>query len=513
VGHDPIPPVRAPDQMSGPLAEQPVVAIPKAPAVDGGGVGNFADLDAAIEVSIGKTLLDLLKPGEIVSGRVIQHLEHDSYAFTIRGRTVVADSAVPLLPDSVVQFEVLPPSGDEQLRLRALTTLPQPGAPTANAAARLAQLGLPDSPEAMTVLRAFEQAEAPMNSERMTAALHALRGQPAQQAAPEETAAVHAALAKAGMPVTPATTALAQRSVESQLPNLAQALGELKQLARTWPDARTATSPRAPAPSATASAPLLPELRTANTGIPAATPLSFKEAMQSLVALAIPDVGHEGAPAVAKALALIGIVPSDTQANSAPTSSTPTKLANAADRQPAIPGAPAHDSADRAAHREIRARDVERSGVDERILPRLAPLAATAGDSEAPALRHVMRELHGETVFKPNRLTDYDVVVGLPLQDRGLPTPARLAVSKREAGGITATYVRVDAELSRLGPVSVRMSGSDNSAIAITVLVTPPARSAVDAAAPLMERALADLGIVAQLRVAELDAADFGSAS
>lgn len=120
------------------------------------------------------------------------------------------------------------------------------------------------------------------------------------------------------------------------------------------------------------------------------------------------------------------------------------------------------------------------------------------------AVIQVMREQAAETVVKPQALVDYDVVLGLPLQIQGQPLPARLAVAERQTSGGRATFLRVDAELTHLGPLSVRISGIENGPMAITVLASGPALSALAEALPDLTESLRALGLTAGLRVADL---------
>jgi hypothetical protein len=120
------------------------------------------------------------------------------------------------------------------------------------------------------------------------------------------------------------------------------------------------------------------------------------------------------------------------------------------------------------------------------------------------AIAHIMREQAAETVVKPQALMDYDLVLGLPLQVNGQPLPARLAVAERKTTAGTATFLRVDAELTHLGPLSVRISGIEGGPMAITVLGTGPALGALTEALPDLNDSLRALGLTAGVRVADL---------
>src|SRR5437764_1257802 len=115
-----------------------------------------------------------------------------------------------------------------------------------------------------------------------------------------------------------------------------------------------------------------------------------------------------------------------------------------------------------------------------------------------------MREQAAETVVKPQALVDYDLVMGLPLQVAGQPLAARLAVAERQTSGGTATFLRVDTELSNLGPLSVRISGMEGGPLAITVLASGAALAELAAAMPALNESLRALGLSVGLRLADL---------
>ena len=132
---------------------------------------------------------------------------------------------------------------------------------------------------------------------------------------------------------------------------------------------------------------------------------------------------------------------------------------------------------------------------------------ATRHESPTPmdaAVAAVMREQVAETLVKPRSLADYELVLALPMQAQGQPTPARLAVAERHTAGGTATFVRVDAELTHLGLLSVRLSGIEGGPMAITLLAAGPALAALVAALPNLSDSLRELGLTAGLRVADL---------
>ncbi len=126
-----------------------------------------------------------------------------------------------------------------------------------------------------------------------------------------------------------------------------------------------------------------------------------------------------------------------------------------------------------------------------------AAMATDAGTS------HAVREHLAEQVFKAKDLNDYDRVVPLPLATTQTTTPARLAVATRTTGnGTQATFVRVDADMSRLGPVSLRLSGSDaGGPLAITLVAGPAAGALLAEQLPALIEDLRRIGVDAAVRV------------
>jgi hypothetical protein len=546
----------------------PTAALPTAATLVDGQTAREAGqaIEQAVQQSLARSLAQILQPGEIVTGRVVDQLSSGSYLFAIRGRTMVAESSVPLLRDSAVAFEVL--SSDDQLRLRLVGYQPSVLVNTSTFNARLAQLGLPNDQLARTVLAAFEQAQAPLVPERMQAVLQQARAMPESQL--PVFIAGQARLAQSGLPVTPATTALAERSLQPQLPNAALAVRQLQQdLTRTFPPAtsapvaaetaplsgrppgfllppsaarselpQVAVSPTmaqadtelempaivrgAPQPNAQepARAPTQPQAAPASpqagamnfaptpqmpgpspqmstpttlqaTGVapPTAAPLDIGRLVQAFASIAMPDPGIDGVSAVEKALSMIGLKPGSAQGQDA-SRSRPAVVANAAES-----AAPEH----------ARAR-----ATPDKILDALSQVANhptlrdPAHAAENDSVKQVIRELAAETVFKPSRMKDYDYVLPLPLQDRGQPTPARLAIAQRRAAnGVTATYVRVDAELSNLGPISVRLNGSEATTLGIHLFASERGREAIMAVIPDLHEKLQESGIVASIRVSD----------
>ncbi len=142
--------------------------------------------------------------------------------------------------------------------------------------------------------------------------------------------------------------------------------------------------------------------------------------------------------------------------------------------------------------------------------PLPAPAHAEVQAAQAPVpspfddtVTRTVREHLAEQVFKPKELNDYDRVVPLPLGNPQATTPARMAVATRTTGGGSkATFVRVDAELSHLGPVSVRLSGADvGGPLAITLIAGAATSQALAEELPALVADLRNLGVEAAVRV------------
>nr|MDA3960200.1 hypothetical protein [Planctomycetota bacterium] len=175
-------------------------------------------MDLVMLEESGRSLRSVLKPGEVVTGRVIEQFANGSYLFALRGRQLVAASTVPLLRDSVVQFQVS--DLGEEISLRMLTgPRSEAGGDSAAVAgrdARLGALGLSPDARGQPVLQALADAAAPLDTSRIQQALSHVRAAPAGQQA--TLAAAHALLARAGLPATPATLALATQALRPGLP-------------------------------------------------------------------------------------------------------------------------------------------------------------------------------------------------------------------------------------------------------------------------------------------------------
>ncbi len=131
-----------------------------------------------------------------------------------------------------------------------------------------------------------------------------------------------------------------------------------------------------------------------------------------------------------------------------------------------------------------------------------AALAAAATD---PAAVPAARDAVAEAVLPGQDLADYDRIIPIPLVVDGQPTPARLAVGGRDArpGQSRAAWVRLDAELAALGPVSIRLSDSGGGPLAITLAARGDGAQALAAGLPDLIADLDRLGLAAAVRVVE----------
>lgn len=223
-------------------------------------------------------------------------------------------------------------------------------------------------------------------------------------------------------------------------------------------------------------------------------------ALRTLAELVVPDPGRDGAAAVMRALQLAGVRPASVMAADIALPTPPASPSDqATDPAAADPGRPAADpplTRQLAVATSTGPRDMRHEA------PQSQPTATSAEFSSAA--ERSAREHLADQVFKPQQLADYDRVVPLPLAAGQLPTPARLAVATRSAGhgGANATFLRVDAELASLGPVSVRMSGVEGGPLAITILANPAAGRRLADDLPDLVADLRKLGIEAGVRVA-----------
>ena len=361
-----------------------------------------------------------------------------------------------------------------------------------------------------------------------------------------------ARLARSPFAVTPVTMSLAALSLRQDLPRIAAWLPAGVSAATTASPAATAASvtiqptvvgrsaaltvetappaPTKPLESTIERAPVAPpELpQTTVSGAPRnATQVVPLIALpgRSAVDLAVGDPRQ----AAAQALRLAGIVPSTATLSGAeahepvaalvhrlvllarsalamPEATRAPTTAPAADAPPVSTGAGGASQRESApggaalpplpAHQTVADRG-ERAAASDPALP--TPLSA---NDAAPATL-ALRDAVAQDLLPPRELTDYDRVIALPLAIAGDPVPARLAVSvRRSASGGTTCWMRVDCELSRLGPVSVRLGGTDGGPVVITLIAGPATGAKLAQALPALAADLREQGVDAALRVA-----------
>ncbi|TVR46026.1 MAG: hypothetical protein EA402_03340 [Planctomycetota bacterium] len=120
-------------------------------------------------------------------------------------------------------------------------------------------------------------------------------------------------------------------------------------------------------------------------------------------------------------------------------------------------------------------------------------------------LHTISREVLADALLPPRHLHDYDVVLPLPLLANQQPLPARLAISQRQQGGTSATFLRVDVELSQLGPLSLRLSEVSGHPLGITLFHGPQAAASLRNGIVDLRQDLEQLGIEAHIRLADIN--------
>jgi hypothetical protein len=385
------------------------------------------------------------------------------------------------------------------LALRAgAADLPNPASALVQLQQMVASLGL--------VVTATPEAAAPSGAAASATPASAVPGTGA--AGPAATPAV-AATAPATAPATgtasPTVTPTAVASAPTSVPIITPASVPASTPAVTpasAPPATTATAPPAalppPATGGTtnvSTTPVLARAETSGIAVAIAQPAgdTVTVALRAALGLPVPDGEREGTAGVMRAMVLAGLREAAASpaapATLAAVTTRPTEAAPATllQRLASVPTATLSE-------------DRRASAPATNLSPGLsAPV--TLGE----AVAHAAREQAAQSVFKPSTMADYDLVMGLPLQADGRPTPARLAVARRAVAGGTATFLRVDAELSQLGPVSVRLSGVEGGALAITLMADGAGGRALAESLPDLAQSLQALGIVAGLRVTTLD--------
>ncbi len=180
-----------------------------------------------------RALTEVLAEGGAVSARVVQALGDNQYQLAVRGRTVVAESALPLANDSVVRIQLVVGGTQPTLRLLDLPAAFDL-AQTSATPARVQALGLPPTPAALAAVTAFESGGAPLDPARLRHAVEQSAPLPPAEAA--TCLRSLALIARADLPATPALIALAGHAItqggERALPNPAAAVLALRQVAQ-----------------------------------------------------------------------------------------------------------------------------------------------------------------------------------------------------------------------------------------------------------------------------------------
>lgn len=244
-----------------------------------------------------RSLTEVLAEGEAVSARVVQALGGDQYQLTVRGRTVIAESATPLAQDSVVRVQLVAGGAQPTLRLLDLPAAFDQ-ALTSAAPARAQALGLSLTPTSYAAITAFEEVGAPLDPARLRHAIEQSAPLPPAEAATRLRAL--ALVARADLPATPALIALAGHSVtqgaERALPNPAAAVIALRQAAQPLLMPTTASAPAGTvalepdlattvtAPAVTSAQPPTADPRTPST---APSPLSSALSSQTTAAVTV----------------------------------------------------------------------------------------------------------------------------------------------------------------------------------------------------------------------------------
>ena len=328
--------------------------------------------------------------------------------------------------------------------------------------------GAADLPEVRIPSARFQRTWSPAAPMLSPAAVRAVAALP-----PRVALEAVARLAASSLPVVPATIPIAARAVSDVLPSAAALLPESADPADPLP-ARSRVDPAQAGPAAAIHtalrlAGIRPEAAGATADMLAETILVHR-----LVRLAAglgprPTGPADGVPRQAVATAL---------------HAQPSAAATAA----LVHGMPLDQAP------------------DDAQLPAASAASVQAAEAQRPvdAATAAVREAVAQDLLPPKELADYDRVLALPLADHGQPVPARLAVTtRRTATGGLACWMRVDCELSRLGPVSVRLGSVDAGPVAITLFTTPASGAALAAGLPALAEDLRAVGVDAALRVVE----------
>ena len=478
-GHDHLGPATTPD----PRSSRPVATLaPFAAALPAPTSGAAPIPAAAVVVAASPGVSSPRVPGSDQpapaalprSGSVVAANPHviTAYIATAYTATYTAPPAMPKPAGTAAT----PPAGQAQLTAPAGTPTTRAGTPPAST-----PLGAPSPSAPLPALARVPLAQGHLASPTVVT--------PAPPIPTSRDAAPTApALAKALMSSAPAAG--------SSTPAPPPAMVQLPPAA-TRPASATSVAPPARPPGSAVSAPPAAQSITVPATVANRTTASPPATLATLAAT-LPDATTDGALAVHRALLMVGVRPAGLALGSMPTmadSDGPRPLALA-------PLSPVDEEL-ASLHRSLPAAIARSADPERTVTPDAGQPLALRLEPPAAAVEAARETLAGQ-IFKPKELADYDQVVPLPLTSQGLPTPARLAVTSRAAAnGQSATWVRVDTELSRLGPVSVRLSGMTGGPIAITLVATSQGTASLAAMLPDLMTALHTLGLQAAVRVAE----------
>ncbi|NRA36588.1 MAG: hypothetical protein HRU15_00465 [Planctomycetes bacterium] len=466
----------------------------------------------------GRDLLSILKPGDQLSGRVVEQFTNGSYLFTVRGRNVIADSQTPLLRDSVVHFEVV--STKNGLHLRLDGPPQSDSVHTSNMSSRLQALNIPANQTSLLVLQQFEQLAAPLDRNRIQLAVQSLQQAPAQQHA--SLAASHALLASNQLPVTPAFIHLASHAVNQQGTQHNAALAQIQkvfnetaqkaniQSTHVTPNTNTNTITTGTSNVAPENMPADKLLSHPHTTSSHSTtqsaqqtanlhPLNIQDGSLQINAQHIlqdmPKLQLNKVPDVQQMLAHNGIHPISTESitHNTPVAPTENEALNSTNNI-AIN-----------AEATIQNEHALRSVVQELAhLSQFVHMQHNGGEI-LESINSIIQDMNADSFFKPQHLNDYDYVLPLLSQHNGEAQHARIAIANRNIPGQkeSATFLRVDMELSQLGPLSLRMS-SGQGPIIITIFATTPIVRTLSQALPQLEEDLQEQKLDAHIRIADL---------
>ena len=126
-----------------------------------------------------------IRPGQVLTGLVLEAFANDTYLINIRGKHMITASRVPLQRDQTVSFEVR--AQGEQLMLRLAQAGKVDHAATSSITKQLQQLQLPDNVLGRLLLASFQDFGAPLQADRLQQAFqqvlaHNATSQSAQEA-------------------------------------------------------------------------------------------------------------------------------------------------------------------------------------------------------------------------------------------------------------------------------------------------------------------------------------------